>query len=522
MTRRVALVTGGGRGIGAAVVRALAADGAAVAFCARDADSVSALQREIEAGGGEALGVVADMADAAAVAAFVAAAADRLGPVDILVNNVGQSPSRNFQRMTDADWLGLLELNLLAAVRCTRAVLPGMRERKWGRVVMVASLSAKHPDAALIDYAAAKAALVATAKALARRYGRDGVLVNSVLPGLIHTPMWDRAAAEIAGARGGSAEDVLASMAAAVPVGRYGEAGEVAAVMRFLVSDAASYVNGAAIDVDGGIGTQSSAMAGERDDDLRRRMRAFIDERVIPRSPCSSATTTHPRRRSSGSRRRPRPRACGRSGIRRRSAAAASASSRFVHLNEIIGRSEWGQLAVGSISMQDAIMLHRYGTDEQRERWLLPMVRGEICPSVALTEPEVAGSDPTLMRRARRADGDEWVIDGHKWFTTGADRAAYTTVFCRTEPDDAPPHRAHDDDHRPDGHARPRDRPPASRRWATSAARTARCGSTACASRWRTRSARAARPSGSRRTGSGRGGSSTPCAGSGRRSGRSS
>ena len=120
---------------------------------------------------------------------------------------------------------------------------------------MVASLSAKHPDAALIDYAAAKAALVATAKALARRYGRDGILVNSVLPGLIHTPMWDRAAAEIAGARGGSAEDVLASMAAAVPVGRYGEAGEVAAVVRFLVSEAASYVNGAAIDVDGGMST---------------------------------------------------------------------------------------------------------------------------------------------------------------------------------------------------------------------------------------------------------------------------
>ena len=130
-----------------------------------------------------------------------------------------------------------------------------MRERGWGRVVMVASLSAKHPDAALIDYAAAKAALVATAKALARRYGRDGVLVNSVLPGLIHTPMWERAAAEIASARGGSAEDVLASMAAAVPVGRYGEAGEVAAVVRFLVSDAASYVNGAAIDVDGGMST---------------------------------------------------------------------------------------------------------------------------------------------------------------------------------------------------------------------------------------------------------------------------
>ncbi len=113
----------------------------------------------------------------------------------------------------------------------------------------------------------------------------------------------------------------------------------------------------------------------------------------------------------------------------------------FVALNESIGRSELGQFAVGSVTMQDAIMLHRFGTPEQQERWLLPMVAGELYPSVALTEPEVAGSDPTLIRTTARLDGDEWVIDGHKWFCTGADRAAYTTVFARTEPD-APRHRA--------------------------------------------------------------------------------
>jgi acyl-CoA dehydrogenase len=113
----------------------------------------------------------------------------------------------------------------------------------------------------------------------------------------------------------------------------------------------------------------------------------------------------------------------------------------FVALNESIGRSELGQFAVGSVTMQDAIMLHRFGTAEQRERWLLPMVAGDLYPSVALTEPEVAGSDPTLIQTAARVEGDEWVIDGHKWFCTGADRAAYTTVFARTE-DDAPRHRA--------------------------------------------------------------------------------
>jgi alkylation response protein AidB-like acyl-CoA dehydrogenase len=107
----------------------------------------------------------------------------------------------------------------------------------------------------------------------------------------------------------------------------------------------------------------------------------------------------------------------------------------FVYLNESIGRSHWGQAAVGSLSMQDSIMLHRFGNAEQKKRWLEPLVAGDIYPSVGLTEPEVAGSDPTLMQSQARLDGDEWVIDAHKWFTSGANRAAFTTVFCQTEPD---------------------------------------------------------------------------------------
>ena len=111
----------------------------------------------------------------------------------------------------------------------------------------------------------------------------------------------------------------------------------------------------------------------------------------------------------------------------------------FVYLNEIIGRSYWGQNAIGSLTMQDSIMLHLYGTPEQKGRWLKPLVAGEILPSVGLTEPEVAGSDPTLMQTTAVLDGDHWVINGHKWFTTGANIAAFTTVFCQTEPD-APRH----------------------------------------------------------------------------------
>jgi alkylation response protein AidB-like acyl-CoA dehydrogenase len=111
----------------------------------------------------------------------------------------------------------------------------------------------------------------------------------------------------------------------------------------------------------------------------------------------------------------------------------------FVYLNEVIGRSHWGQAAVGTLSMQDSIMLHLYGTDEQKRRWLEPLVAGDIYPSVGLTEPEVAGSDPTLMQSTARLDGDHWVVDAHKWFTSGANRAAFTTIFAITEPD-APKH----------------------------------------------------------------------------------
>ncbi|MFT4824027.1 MAG: acyl-CoA dehydrogenase [Halioglobus sp.] len=107
----------------------------------------------------------------------------------------------------------------------------------------------------------------------------------------------------------------------------------------------------------------------------------------------------------------------------------------FVQMNEVIGRSHFGQMAVGSISMQDCIMLHRYGNEAQKECWLKPLVDGDIYPSVGLTEPEVAGSDPTLMQTKAVLDGDEWVINGHKWFTSGANVAAFTSVFCETETD---------------------------------------------------------------------------------------
>jgi 3-oxoacyl-[acyl-carrier protein] reductase len=174
------------------------------------------------------------------------------GPVDILINNVGASPSRNFLYMTDEDWQDLHELNLLSAVRCTRAFLPHMRKEKWGRVVMVSSSAGKYPNAALIDYGTTKAAMISMSKSLAKKYGADGVLFNSVLPGLIHTAMWERAATEIADSTGSTADEVIKNNGLAVPLGRYGTSEEVASLITFLCSNAASYINGTSIEVDGG------------------------------------------------------------------------------------------------------------------------------------------------------------------------------------------------------------------------------------------------------------------------------
>src|SRR5215470_7813952 len=172
---------------------------------------------------------------------------------------------------------------------------------------------------------------------------------------------------------------------------------------------------------------------------LRTRMRRFIDEEVIPAEPAlgredGEAAATM-RRLKEAARREGlwalgHPKEIGGGGV---------PFMPFVFLNEVIGRSHWGQAAVGTLSMQDSIMLHLYGTPEQQRRWLEPLVAGEIYPSVGLTEPEVAGSDPTLMQSTARLDGDEWVINGHKWFTSGANRAAFTTVFCKTDPE-APRH----------------------------------------------------------------------------------
>jgi len=229
----------------------LADHGAKVAFCARNEENIKKLAAyQPESSSGSVEGFPADMGDKESVNAFLDKV-DAGGIVDIVINNVGASPSRNFLYMSDGDWESLFQLNLMSAVRCTKRFLPAMRKQKWGRVVMIASAAAKSPGAVTIDYGATKAAMVAVAKALSGKYGRDNILFNSILPGLIRTAMWERAATEIAEAGGSTMEDVIANNSKRVPLGRYGTPEEVASVVTFLCTESASYVSGARITVDG-------------------------------------------------------------------------------------------------------------------------------------------------------------------------------------------------------------------------------------------------------------------------------
>jgi len=168
---------------------------------------------------------------------------------------------------------------------------------------------------------------------------------------------------------------------------------------------------------------------------LKTRMKTFINDVVIPREPELMGEDSNSERVAAELKTEAKESGLWALGHPAEIGGGGLPFMDFVYLNEVIGRSHWGSWAVGSLSMQDSIMLHQYASDEQRERFLKPLVAGEIYPSVGLTEPEVAGSDPTQMQAVAVLDGDEWVISGHKWFTSGANRAAFTTVFAITEAD---------------------------------------------------------------------------------------
>jgi acyl-CoA dehydrogenase len=171
--------------------------------------------------------------------------------------------------------------------------------------------------------------------------------------------------------------------------------------------------------------------------DLLRQMRDFIDGEVIPAEPILREATLDALVEMERLKKEAKRRGLWALGHPSDIGGGGRSFMEVTWLNEIIGRSFFGQSAVGTWSMQDSIMLRQYATDEQKQRWLLPLVAGDIRSSIGMTEPEVAGSDPTLVQATAVLDGDEWVVNAHKWFTTGANIAAFTTVYARTEPEEA-------------------------------------------------------------------------------------
>jgi NAD(P)-dependent dehydrogenase (short-subunit alcohol dehydrogenase family) len=251
-----AVITGGGRGIGAAVARALAAAGADVIVAARSRDEIEAVADALQAEGRTAAAVPVDVTDPDQARELARKANETLGQVDILVNSAGGSSSAPLPRIELAEWNRLFAVNATGAFLCTQAMLPAMAERGWGRVINVASVAGKIGGAYLGAYAASKHAVIGLTRAVAAEYARRGVTVNAVCPGFVETAMVERSIATIHEKTGRDEAEARRILEQQSPQGRIFSPDEVAYLVVSLCDPLASGINGQAIVLDGG-GVQS-------------------------------------------------------------------------------------------------------------------------------------------------------------------------------------------------------------------------------------------------------------------------
>jgi 3-oxoacyl-[acyl-carrier protein] reductase len=242
-----ALVTGASRGIGAATAQALAEDGWSVAVnYSRDREGAEGIAGSIEEAGGTAFAVGADVSDAEAAEGMLTDVAERLGPVLVLVNNAGITADNLSMRLSDEEWSRVIDVNLTAAFRLTREAIGPMMRRRFGRVINVSSVSGLRANPGQANYSASKAGLIGFTRTVAAEVARRGVTVNAVAPGLIETELTRDFTSANGEGSGGSLLDHI-------PARRTGTPEDVAACIRFLASDEASYVTGAVLPVDGGM-----------------------------------------------------------------------------------------------------------------------------------------------------------------------------------------------------------------------------------------------------------------------------
>jgi 3-oxoacyl-[acyl-carrier protein] reductase len=251
---KAAIVAAASKGIGRACARVLAAEGARVVICARSADEVQKTAEAIRGDtGGEVLAVPTDVRQPDAIRALVARTVEAFGGVDVLVTNAGGPPPGLFDQMTDADWQGAFELNLLSTVRMIREVLPHMRRRRWGRIVNIQSTSIRQPIDGLLLSNAIRPGVAGLTRSLVQEVSRDGITVNTVCPGRILTDRSRSFLESRAKAAGMPYEEYARQDVASIPIGRIGQPEEIAHVVAFLASERASYVTGVALQVDGGL-----------------------------------------------------------------------------------------------------------------------------------------------------------------------------------------------------------------------------------------------------------------------------